>query len=396
VARRGRRVLLAGCAAALVAVLAACGGGTSRASGGDSDGGPLLADVSPVSDPKAVTGESTAVVADARLDPIAHDPQPTLPATVTDTQGTTVTVTDTSRILALDIYGSTSRIVYELGLGDNLVGRDISSSYAEVSDLPLVTTNGHELNGEAILELAPTVIITDTSLGPWDVVLQMRDAGIPVVVVDSSRGMDNIGSLIQEVADALGVSDTGAKLAERTQQQVEAKIAEIAKIAPADGDRLRMVFLYVRGQAGVYYMFGKGSGADALIEALGGEDVATEIGWEGMRPVNDEGLVSAQPDLILMMTKGLESVGGVDGLLERLPAVANTPAGEHRRIVDMDDDEILSFGPTTADVLDALAVAIYAPQAAADAATGEDATAGSEDPAAGGVPGSGQEAPVGS
>ena len=53
------------------------------------------------------------------------------------------------------------------------------------------------------------MIITDTSLGPWDVVLQMRDAGIPVVVVDSHRGLDNVGRLTHEVADALGVPDGG-------------------------------------------------------------------------------------------------------------------------------------------------------------------------------------------
>ena len=75
-----------------------------------------------------------------------------------------------------------------------------------------------------------------------------------------------------------------------------------------------------------------------------------------------------QPDLLLVMTKGLESSGGVDGLLEAQPAIAQTPAGENRRIVDMSDSQILSFGPMTADVLEALAVAIYAPDAAAPAA----------------------------
>ncbi|WP_448059549.1 heme/hemin ABC transporter substrate-binding protein [Cellulomonas hominis] len=351
-------------AALVTAALAGCSALTAGTGTAETDGGVRLADVTPVADPRAHVGPSTAVLADASIDPIADDPTPTLPASVTDMQGTEVTVTDVSRILALDLYGSTSRIVFDLGLGDNVVGRDVSSGFAEIQDRPLVTSNGHELTGEAILELAPTVIITDTSLGPWDVVLQMRDAGIPVVVVDSRRGMDNIGSLIGEVAGALGVPDVGARLAERTESEVTAKVAEIAQVAPtADADRLRVMFLYVRGQSGIYYLFGQGSGADALIQALGAVDVATEIGWEGMKPVNDEGIVSAQPDVILMMTKGLESVGGVDGLLERLPAIANTPAGQHRRIVDMADTEILSYGPSTADVLDALAVALYAPAA---------------------------------
>ncbi|RIJ76942.1 hemin receptor [Nakamurella silvestris] len=313
-------------------------------------------------DPKSYVGSSTAVLRDATIHPIADNPAQTLPATVKDAQGTSVTITDTSRILALDLYGSLSRTVFELGLGDKVVGRDTSSRFPEIAGLPLVTQNGHELNGEAILELAPTVILTDTTLGPWDVILQMRESGIPVVVVDSHRNMTNIASLTEAVADALGVPELGAELGSRSESEAKKKIAEIARIAPSRvQDKLRMVFLYVRGQAGIYYMFGEDSGADALIEAVGGYDVSGEIGWKGMKPVNDEGLIAAQPDLILMMSGGLESVGGVDGLLERLPAIAQTPAGQHRRIVDMDDTEVLSFGPRTADVLDALATAIYSP-----------------------------------
>jgi iron complex transport system substrate-binding protein len=89
-----------------------------------------------------------------------------------------------------------------------------------------------------------------------------------------------------------------------------------------------------------------------------------------MRPVTDEGIIAMEPDVLLVMTAGLESAGGVDGLLESVPALALTPAGENRRIVDMADSEILSFGPMSARVLEALAVAVYAPetaQAAVDA-----------------------------
>lgn len=345
---------------ALLLALGACApaAGTSTPT---ATGGPRLADVTPAADVHALTGPATAVLATSAIDPVADDPAPVLPVTVTDSQGTQVTVTDTSRILALDVYGTLSRTVFELGLGDRVVGRDVSSGFAEIVDRPLVTTDGHQLNGEAILELAPTVILTDTSLGPWDVVLQMRDAGIPVVVVDSGRSLDGIGSLVTAVASALGVPAEGAALAARAQAEIEATVAQIAEIAPERP--LRIAFLYVRGQAGVYYLFGSGSGADSLITALAGTDVATEIGWTGMRPVSDEGLVAAAPDVILMMSDGLSSVGGVDGLLERLPAVASNPAGANRRIVDMADDQVLSFGPEYADVLDALAVAVYTEQA---------------------------------
>lgn len=361
-----RRTVPALVAAVVVAVLAGCTGvagatGGTAAVAGDR---PALADLTPLDDPRAWEGEQTAVAAATPVDPVADDPRPALPVTVTDAQGTEVTVTDTSRVLALDLYGSTSRILFELGLGGSVVGRDSSSDFPEIADLPVVTTSGHDLSGEAILELAPTLIITDTTLGPWDTVLQMRDAGIPVVVVDSHRELGTVGDLIASVAAAVGLPDEGAALAARTQAEIDDVRAQVERLAPDDpADRLRVVFLYLRGQAGVYYLFGEGSGADSLIEALGAVDVAGEIGWQGMRPVTDEALVAAQPDLVLVMTKGLESVGGVDGLLEQLPAVAQTPAGEHRRIVDMADTQVLSFGPTSAQTLDALARALYAPDA---------------------------------
>nr|WP_217361557.1 ABC transporter substrate-binding protein [Aeromicrobium stalagmiti] len=344
--------------------VASCGatpGG--NATGSDGSAAIDLAAATVLDDPKAYEGETHASLASSAIDPVTDSPDQDLPVTVTDAQGTRVTITDTSRILALDIYGTLSQTVFELGLGDQVVGRDISTQFAEAAKLPLVTSNGHDLNAESILELDPTVIITDTSLGPWDVILQMRDSGIPVVVTDSRRSLDNLGSLTREVAAALGVPAEGKQLAQRIKAEVTATQAEIAAIAPSSvQDKLRMVFLYVRGQAGVYYMFGKGSGADGLVEALGGYDVTQEIGWNGMKPVNDEAIISVQPDLVIMMSKGLESVGGVDGLLDRLPAIANTPAGQNRRIVDMQDSQVLSFGPRTAEVLNSLAVAIYAPE----------------------------------
>ena len=349
----GAVVLLGGCAPV------ASPSSSARGAGGDA---PHVSDVEPMADPRSWRGVVDIALPDIEIDPVADDPQPQLPVTVTDAQGTEVTVEDASRILALDIYGTLSQTVFELGLGDRVVGRDVSSQFDEIADEPLVTSNGHELNAEAILALDPSVVLTDTSLGPWDVVLQLRDAGIPVVVTDSHRGLDNLASLTSQVADALGVPADGKKLGKRITAEAEAMEEAISGVVPKDvNSRLRTVFLYVRGSSGVYYMFGQDSGADSLIEAVGGYDVSAEIGWKGMRPLTDEGLVAAQPEVVLMMSKGLESVGGVDGLLERFPALAQTPAGENERIVAMNDDQVLSYGPRTDEVLNALAVALYAP-----------------------------------
>lgn len=367
--RARRTPVLRRAAALLLAVglaLTGCSAGHSGSSkSGESsckNADVALTDLTVLAKPREHTGASTACLPYSGVAPVSDHVQQSLPVTVTDNQGTQVTVTDTSRILALDIYGSLAATVFGLGLGGSVVGRDTSTGFPEAIGLPLVTQNGHELNGEAILDLRPTVIITDSSIGPWDVILQMRDAGVPVVVVTPERTIENSRQVITAVADALGVPEAGRQLADRVEGEIAAVTAQISAIIPKDvADRPRIMFFYVRGGAGVYYIFGQGSGADSLIDSLGGVDVATEIGWRGMRPMTAEALVDAAPDVILMMTKGLASVDGVDGLLNRIPAIAETPAGVHRRIVDMSDYEIMSFGPRSAAVIEALARAIYAP-----------------------------------
>jgi len=326
-----------------------------------------LTDLETLSDPRAYEGASTAVLPHAAIDPVDESPTQTLPATVLshDLQGASeVTVSDTSRVVAMDLSGSLAATVWGLGFGGSLVGRDVSTTFPGVEDLPVVTTGGHTVSSEAVIALRPTLVITDGSIGPRDVVEQLRDVGIPVVFVANESSFAGAQQLARDVAAVFGAQTSGEALAERIGAEVERVRADIAAVAPAaEGDRLRMVFLYLRGTAGVYYLFGEESGADEIIRALGGVDVAGELGWDGMRPLTDEAMVAANPDLILVMTGGLDSVGGVDGLLTAKPAIAITAAGAHRRFVDMEDGQILSFGPRSAEVLEALARAVYAPAA---------------------------------
>lgn len=362
---RWRRASAAGIVV-LAAVLAGCATGAPHATTAEPAGArPPLSEVQTLTDPRGHVGASTAVVADDRIEPVSAAPVAQLPATVTsfDADGeTSVEVTDVSRVIALDISGSIAATVWGLGFGDALVGRDVSTTFPGTEQLDVVTSGGHTVNVEAVISLAPTLVLTDGSIGPRDVVEQLRTVGIEVVSLHNEPSFDGAAQLARDVAAVFGAHAEGELLAERIRSGVAATTATIAAFAPAGADeRVRMMFLYLRGTSGVYYLFGEGSGADELIDALAGVDVAGELGWEGMRPLTDEAMVAADPDLILVMTGGLESVGGVDGLLEAKPAIALTAAGEHRRFVDMADGQILSFGPRAAAVLDALARAVYAP-----------------------------------
>jgi iron complex transport system substrate-binding protein len=335
-------------AAALVALLAGCSAPVVSPSSGALPSQAPLAELDLAPDPRAVEGPSTAVLASDAVEVL--DP-PAVP------EG----LGDDPRVLGLDIAGSVAGTIAGLGLAALLVGRDVSTTFPGSDDLPLVTSGGHTINAEAVLALRPTIVITDGTIGPRDVIEQLGEAGIDVVFVENEPSFAGAAQLARDVAAALGDPDAGERLAAQIDAEVAAKVAEIAAIAPADGSGVRMLFLYLRGGSGIYYLFGEESGADELIRGLSGIDVAGEIGWDGMKPMTDEALIAADPDLILVMTDGLESAGGVDGLLSSKPALALTAAGQHRRFVDMADGVVLGFGPRTAAVLDALARAVYAP-----------------------------------
>ena len=74
--------------------------------------------------------------------------------------------------------------------------------------------------------------------------------------------------------------------------------------------QVSFAFLYVRGTAGVFFVLGKGSGADDLIQAIGGKDVASEQNATNIIPATSEALVKLNPDVILTMSGGIKSTGG--------------------------------------------------------------------------------------
>ncbi|MGW4698087.1 heme/hemin ABC transporter substrate-binding protein [Kitasatospora cineracea] len=294
-------------------------------------------------DPKA--GAAAPVADPDRIEALPDTPAPRLPVTVPSADGRQVTVTSAERIIPLN--GSLAELVFSLGLGDRAVARDVSTTFEQAAKLPVIT-QAHEVSAEGVLSLRPTVVLADRSTGPAEAVEQIRAAGVPLIVLDDAKRLDDIGPRIDAVAAALGVPEAGAQLKERTRQQ----IAEVRAQLPAAGAaRPKVAFLYLRGSASVFLLGGPDSGAPSLIEAAGGEDAGTAARLTGdFTPLTSEALVKAAPDAILVMTKGLQSVGGVDGML-KLPGVAQTPAGLDRRIISVDDGRLLSYGPRTPQVL---------------------------------------------
>jgi iron complex transport system substrate-binding protein len=144
---------------------------------------------------------------------------------------------------------------------------------------------------------------------------------------------------------------------ERLAAQVEAEIAAARDLARRITNPPHVLFLYLRG-TDVQQVAGRNTPVDVMIAAAGGINAAAEAGIVEFKPLSPEVVIAAQPDVLLVLDKGLESVGGVDGLL-KIPGLADTPAGMQRRVITLDDLYLLGMGPRTGQALTDLTIAFY-------------------------------------
>ena len=240
-------------------------------------------------------------------------------------------------------------IVTALGGAERVVGRDETSDSPEIDAAPVVTS-GHAVNAEAVIALEPNLVIIDAATGPSEALDQIRAVGIELIEVPEAFSVAEVAARVTEIGQAVG-APSGA-----IEQVIELSTGAMNQETLPVRTDMRVVFLYLRGTSAIYLLGGRGSGADDLIARSGATDLGAEAGYEAFTPLTAEELVNLNPEAVLVMTKGLESVGGVEGLFQ-LPGLAQTSAAETRYVVAVDDTLLLTFGPRTSGVIDSLAQA---------------------------------------
>lgn len=237
----------------------------------------------------------------------------------------------------VSVGGPVTECVFALGAGPEVVGVDTSSLFPDAAaKLPKVGYQ-RRLSAEGVLGLRPDLVLLGADAGPPAAVAQLRAAGIRVVVTPAAQSLEGARALVRAVGAALGRAPEAERLVERLD-------AEIARAqTPRPGPRPRVAFVYARG-GGTLQVAGEGTGAAEMIRLAGGENAV--VGYRGYKPLSSEGLVAADPDVLLFTTRGLAALGGLDGALA-LPGVALTRAGRARRVRAVDDLLLLGFGPRT-------------------------------------------------
>jgi iron complex transport system substrate-binding protein len=235
--------------------------------------------------------------------------------------------------------------VFALGRGGDVVGVPTGLTFPVEATRRVAVGAARQLGAEGILAQRPTLVLADSTLPPA-LRQQLQRVGVRVELVSGDETAAGALARVQTLGRLLGRAAAADSLVARLQ-------ARMSAVRPLRTP-VRVLFVYARG-AGTLMVSGNATGAAEMVRLAGATNAIT--GFDGFRPLTAEAVVAARPDIILLPSRGMASVGGVEAVLA-LPGIALTPAGRARRVVSLDDTLLLGFGPRLADAVEQLAVAL--------------------------------------
>lgn len=276
----------------------------------------------------------------------APSPAVAFPVTITDDDGVEVTI-DAEPERIVTFAPSMTEIVYELGLGDRLVG--VSGPF---DDYPAEAKDVEEVGGagdfgvdptiEKVVSLEPDLFLTIPGGDQWK--QRLRDLDIPVVTLHADTLDDLLGD-IETIGELTGAVEESGQLAKRMDTEADA-IAESAQVVGP-------VTCFFE----VYYppltTVGPNTFIFDLLERAGCDPVTEEAKTDYPEWSVDE-LVADGPEVYLVTPESARSVAAVS----KRPGFAGIPAIEDHRVVLVDGDLVTRAGPRVIEGLRQLAEAL--------------------------------------
>lgn len=319
------RARAAALAVALAIVVAACGAAADPTIPPDATGSSL----------PATTSSPT--------------PEAAFPVTVTDDEGTEVEIpAEPDAIVSLT--PATTEILFELGVGDRVVATDSASDTpAEAAALPDVA-DFSAVDVEAVVDNeADLVIAGGLGFTPPDAVAQLRELGIPVIVI-YAPSVEAVYEDIELVGTAVGRETEAADLASALRTEMDAISAAVA------GQEAPRTFYEIgyTDATGQIFAPADESFVAEMVSLAGGDPITT--GDPASYEIPLETLITADPEIIVL---------GVNPFYMPTPEqVAARPGWDvmtalrEDRVVTVQDTEITRPGPRLSTGLRNLAAAI--------------------------------------
>ncbi|MEM1135711.1 MAG: ABC transporter substrate-binding protein, partial [Bacteroidota bacterium] len=192
------------------------------------------------------------------------------------------------------------------------------------------------ISAEGIIAMNPDLIIIEKEYVKEELIEQLQATKIKAVIVEQKRSFESTKARIRIIAKELKREKEGEVMIEN----ISKGLSKIEQKIKAVKERPKVLCVYARGQGSM--QIGGSNSAFTLLDVVGAQNAVPEI--EGYKPLNAEALIQANPDYILFFKMGLESVGGIDAVLQ-IEGVSQVTAGKKRQIIAMDGLLLTNWGP---------------------------------------------------
>lgn len=253
-----------------------------------------------------------------------------------------------------------TELVYALGAQDQLVGVDQTSKFI-VASQALVNSDAIEQNvnnqyvknqdvnntaipvlgyhrqlaAESLLSLNPTRILGSSEMGPQTTLTLLRQAGVAVDVLNSGETVEDLLVRIEQVGRLTQHESTAQAL----QKEVKDKVAAIKANQAKTETPKKVLFLMIH-EGRPTNVAGRHTPADSVIQLAGAINPAADS-IESYKPISQESIVEMQPDIILISERTFSQLGSVEALLQKMPMLAATPAGQNQAVVTIDGTALI-------------------------------------------------------
>lgn len=250
----------------------------------------------------------------------------------------------------ISLIPSNTEILYELGLGDKVVGVSTVDDYPkDVKDKKQF--DAFKLDTEALMKAKPDLILaheSNKSTQEKDL-KKLTDAGVKVVYIDDANSINEMYQTFKQVGKVTGKEKEANKLVDKVKNDIE----KVKKDIPEDKQG-KQVFMEISSQPDIYTS-GKNTFYDDMLTSIKAKNVFHDE--EGWIKTDKESILKRNPDV--MITTSGQNEEEYKKLNNNRDGFDQVNAVKNDSVYALNADKISRPGPRLAEGLEELADKIY-------------------------------------
>ncbi|PMO71696.1 hemin receptor [Vibrio breoganii] len=237
----------------------------------------------------------------------------------------------------ISVGSSITELMYALDAKEQLVAIDVTSRHFDQSgSLPQVGYH-RQLSAEGLMAQNPTHVIGSHEMGPDSTLKLLKSAGIEVITVPSGDSEADLAGRIDAIAKITGKEEQARALKQDLHQQIET-------LSNLDSTHQPKAIFAMLSEGRPATVAGSETTIDKIIE-LAGATNPINSNFSSYKSMSFEAIVGVQPDYILVAQRTWDALGGQQGIIEKFPLLAATPAAADNKIIPIPSSAIIGgFG----------------------------------------------------